>query len=98
MRKNYTLLKQYVIALTFLFTTAIIIYSCKKDWKDAKIGDSAEMISEARNYFEHEILNQNLNIPNDPNFRHSINKKPLWDKAVIKQISFRPCCCCTYKI
>jgi hypothetical protein len=31
MRKNYALLKQYGLALALLFTTTIIIYSCKKD-------------------------------------------------------------------
>jgi hypothetical protein len=30
MRKNYALLKQYVLALILLTTTTIVIYSCKK--------------------------------------------------------------------
>lgn len=48
MRKNYVLLKRYVLALTLLLTTTIIIYSCKKEIKKPT---DAELITQAKEWF-----------------------------------------------
>ncbi|WP_293784860.1 hypothetical protein [uncultured Pedobacter sp.] len=87
MSKNYLLFKSYLLALTLLFTTTIIIYSCRKDRGSSINRNSKEIIAEAKSYFEEEILSKSLLIPDDPNFRHSLIKRPVWEKAVIKKIS-----------
>ncbi|KLT66452.1 hypothetical protein [Pedobacter sp. BMA] len=87
MRKIYALLKQYVLASILLFIATIVIYSCKKDKGSSINQDSKEIIADAKSYFEQKILNKSLRIPNDPNFRHSIIKKPVWSRSVIRKIS-----------
>lgn len=87
MIENYALLKPYVWALTLLLTTTMIIYSCKKDRGSLTNQDSKEIIAEAKSYFENEILSQSLRLPNDPNFRHNVAKRPIWYKATIMKIS-----------
>ncbi len=87
MKKNYSLLKQYLLALTLLISTTIIVYSCKKDRKSSPLELRKELISEAKTYFEEEVLSSNLKLHNDPNFRHSIMKRADWEKAITKKIS-----------
>ena len=43
MRKNYIILKPYILALILLLTTTIIIYSCKKDHTDDVSYDSTKL-------------------------------------------------------
>ncbi|MCZ4244565.1 hypothetical protein [Pedobacter punctiformis] len=87
MKKIYALLKPYALVLTLLTATTIIIYSCKKDRETSSAETKNELISEAKSYFEDEVLKKSLKDSNDPNFRHSIIKRPIWEKAITKKIS-----------
>lgn len=87
MKKNYSLLKQYLLVLTLLISTTIIVYSCKKDRKFSPLEVRKELIAEAKTYFEEEVLSNNLKLYNDPNVRHSLIKRADWEKAVTKKIS-----------
>ena len=62
----------------------LLINSCRKDRQNLPL-TKTELITEARSFFEDEIVN--LPKLNDNNVRHSLNKAPLWDKASIRKIS-----------
>ncbi|WP_293783765.1 hypothetical protein [uncultured Pedobacter sp.] len=87
MNKNYSLLKQYLLAFAFLIFITSILHSCKKERKFSPLEVRKELILEAKTYFEEEVLSNNFKLPNDPNVRHSIMKRAEWEKAIIKKIS-----------
>lgn len=86
MVKTYLSLKQCIVALIFLLTTAIVIYSCKKDSSSMEEIKS-ELITDAKVFFKKDILSTKQVILNDQNYRHGLTKKMLWDKAYVKKIS-----------
>lgn len=87
MKKNYANLKRCILALMFLLTAAIAIYSCKKDRPLTQDEIKNELINEAKDFFENTVLANKQTIPNDQNYRHGLTKNLLWDKAYIRKIS-----------
>jgi hypothetical protein len=86
-KKNYANLKRCILALIFLLTAAIAIYSCKKDRSLTQDEIKNELINEAKDFFENTVLANKRAIPNDQNYRHGLTKNLLWDKAYIRKIS-----------
>jgi hypothetical protein len=87
MEKNYALLKRCIFALIFLLTTAIVIYSCKKDRPFTREEIKNELITDAKDFFQKDILSNKEIILNDQNYRHGLTKNLLWDNAYIRKIS-----------
>ncbi len=50
MRKNHVVSKRYILALTLLLTTTIVIYSCKKDLGLAQLSNAE--LSDLQNWYE----------------------------------------------
>lgn len=78
MRKNYVLLKRYVLALTLLLTTTIIIYSCKKDTKTHL--SPSEEIAETKMWFSRAVNDNSDYIVSEIGDSARITYEPIWSQ------------------
>ncbi|MFD2288647.1 hypothetical protein GJU39_11170 [Pedobacter petrophilus] len=84
MRKNSILLKRYVLALTLLLTTTIVIYSCKKD-SNSRL-PTLDEVAETKAWFINEVKNNKDHIVSEFGDSALITYEPIWSQLKIDEL------------